>query len=609
MCGISGFNWKDEGKIAEMVQALSHRGPDANGVFTGEGISLGHNRLSVIDLSPDANQPMFDESGELVIVYNGEVYNFQDIRKELEGEYNFKTKSDTEVILAGYKKWGNKVVEKLNGMFAFAIWNKNKQELFIARDHAGIKPLYYFWDGKELIFASEIKAILTHDIERKLNISAFNQYLRVLYVPEPNTLLENIYKLPPSSTLILKGNSLKIESYGKNMRKISQQSYSETKNVLREKVIQAVRRQLVSDVPVGVYLSGGIDSSTVLFSMSQFNNKIKTFSVGFDLSSEEEVEKFNSDFDLARKTAQFFGTDHHTLKISAQDALGVFERVVGQNDDLISNPTSIPMMLLAEYAKKEVTVALTGNGGDELFGGYDRYRMALFAYYYKKLPAVVRKVGNMHGKLLKLNYKSEVDLFAKFMFEKDAKLLRVISPSIFEKDSYIKEFFYDNYLSECEGDPAECFMSVDQRSWLPDQAFGLSDRMSMLSALEERVPLVDKDLVVFASTLPRAYKVDLFRTKKILKDAFREDLPEFLFSQPKRGWFSPGAKWLRHPEFQKFARDVLSEKYYSGTKRLFDWNSVENMWADHVEKREYNLTILWALLSFQIWAKHNKVQT
>jgi len=303
MCGISGFNWRSEEKIKTMVDSLSHRGPDADGIYVDERISLGHNRLSIIDLSANANQPMRDNSGEFVIVFNGEIYNFREIREKLKGEYDFKTNSDTEVLLAGYKKWGKNVINKLNGMFAFAIWDKRNRELFCARDHAGIKPFYYFWDGERFIFASEIKAILKHNMPRTINNDSFNHYLRVLYVPEPMTMIENIYKLPRQSTLILKGRNLLVEKYHEPILDTKHLSYEDTKSLLREKVISVVGRQLVSDVPVGVYLSGGIDSSAVLFSMTQFSKNINTFSVGFELGEREEKEKFNVDFELAKNRA------------------------------------------------------------------------------------------------------------------------------------------------------------------------------------------------------------------------------------------------------------------------------------------------------------------
>jgi asparagine synthase (glutamine-hydrolysing) len=603
MCGISGFNWEDKEKVEAMVSCLSHRGPDAQGIYTDKNISLGHNRLSIIDLSPEANQPMYDQASEIVIVYNGEIYNFKDLKKELAGEYEFKTQSDTEVILAGYRKWGKKVVDKLNGMFAFAIWDKRDSTLFLARDHAGVKPLYYFWDGKKFIFASEIPGILTHDIPRKLDTDAFNHYLRVLYAPEPMTLIKNIYKLPPSHSLILKNGALTIEAHSQMEKKESHLSYGEAVSLLRKTTIEAVGRQLVADVPVGVYLSGGIDSSSVLFSMTQFRKEINAFSVGFELSDEQESKKFNEDLELAKETAKFFRVNHHTLLVSTKDVIKNFEEMSYHNSDPVSHPTSVAMMLLARFAKQKATVILTGNGGDELFGGYDRYRFALGGGYYQKLSRFLRAILNLHPQLAKLEHDHDVDLFARFMFEKDKKLSPVISPKVFKPGSFVKKYFQEKYLSRFKGDMAENFMRTDEVSWLPDYFFSLSDKMSMASGLEERVPLVDKELVAFSRSIPRSYKLDLFKTKKILKDAFRNDLPEALFNQPKRGWFSPGAKWFRDREFSVFAKRLLSSGYYDGTRGLFEWSEVETMLERHISKEEYNLTILWAILSFQAWAK------
>ena len=471
-----------------------------------------------------------------------------------------------------------------------------------------MKPLYYFWNGERFIFASEMQAILTHDVSRTLNRKALNHYFRVLYTPEPMTMIENIYKLPSSHTLTLRNGSLCVEPYGQEPVEATSLSYPDAVATLREKVLSSVERHLVGDVPIGVYLSGGIDSSTVLFSMSQFRDNIQTFTVGFDLKNKEEEGKFNHDFELAKKTAKFFGSHHHTVMVSEKDVLDSFEEMATHNSDPISNPTSIAMRLLAKFAKSKVTVSLTGNAGDELFGGYDRYKIALVAHYYKKLPKFLRMIGNQHERVSKLDYKSTIDLFAQFMFEKDTKLSKVISSSIFVDDSQVKEYFQDKYISHCTSDPAECFMKVDQKSWLPEHFFMLSDKMSMASALEERMPFADKELMAFSQSLPRSYKVDLFRTKKILKDAFRKDLPDFLFDQPKRGWFSPGAKWFRDPDFEKFAREVLSQNYYEGTRTLFNWSAVEEMLDRHISKEKYNLTILWAILTFQVWARKYQIK-
>lgn len=607
MCGISGFNFKDERKIREMIAATHYRGPDADGLFVEEGVSLGHNRLSVIDLSTLANQPMFDTSNELVIVFNGEIYNFQDIKSELEGEYKFKTKSDTEVILAGYRKWGKGVFSRLNGMYGLAIWDKRNETLVCARDHMGMKPLYYFWDGSKFIFASELRAIFTHEVPRELNVESFNHFIRVNYVPEPMTLVKNIFKLPPAHCLTLRGDSLSIEGYIDKDIERFEGSYGEAREKLRNTVLGAVERHLTADVPVGVYLSGGIDSSTVLYAMSEVRKNIETFTIGFSLEDKGEEPKFNHDFYLAEKTAKHFGTNHNPIVISSEDAVDVFDEVATHNSDPVSNPTSIAMFLLARHAKSKVTVALTGNAGDELLGGYERYRYALEAYYYRKLPNFLRSLGDKHKQIRKLNL-GDLDLYAQFMFEKDPKIKRVVSENMFKDSSEIKKYYGERYISKFPGDSAEKLLNTDQRSWLVDHFFMLTDKMSMASALEERMPLADMELVDFARSLPREYKVSLFQTKKILKDAFRDSLPEDLFHQPKRGWFSPAAKWLREPGFRKLAEEILREDYYRGTKDLFNWSEISVMLSKHIDKSEYNLTLIWAILTFQVWAKKYQIE-
>lgn len=606
MCGISGFNWKHEERARAMVARLAHRGPDAQGVFTDDGVSLGHNRLSVIDLSPEANQPMFDVSRELAIVFNGEIYNFRELRGELEGKYAFRTQSDTEVLLAAYRQWGPKMVERLNGMFAFVIWNKRTQSFFCARDRLGIKPFYYFWDRKRFMFASELQALFEHDIPRTLSKDAFSHYLRVLYVPAPLTMVEGVKVLPPSHTLTLQGGEVRVARYASEKVEPTNLSYGAATKTLNQKLRAAVERQLVSDVPVGVYLSGGVDSSVVLASMARLRQGIKTFTIGFSLPGADE-EKYNHDFELAARTAQYFGTEHHPLVVSVQDTLEAFEEVTTHNSDPVSNPTSIAMYLLARHARKEVTVALTGNASDELFGGYDRYRMAHASSLFQKLPFPLRKLLALHPRVAKMEYATSSDLFAQLMFQKDGPLSRVVAPNFFRTSEATKEFFRTGHVSDVPGDVAEVLMSADRQSWLPDFFFTLSDKMSMASALEERVPFADNDVVSFAASLPRSYKLDLFGTKKILKDAFRSELPSFLLSQPKRGWFSPASKWFRDPEFGAFAHNVLSKEYYEGTAALFAWDGVQRMLEDHIEKREYQLPLLWALLTFQMWARRYNV--
>ena len=609
MCAINGFNFSDEELLNRMNIITSHRGPDGKGAFYDGGISLGHNRLSIIDISESASQPMLSSDGRFAIVFNGEIYNFKELKKELEGEYNFKTKSDTEVILAAYSKWGKDCLNKLNGMFAFAVWNKEKKELFLARDHVGIKPLYYFWGNNKFIFSSEIKGILEHDVPRILNKEAFNHYFRVLYTPEPLTMFEGIYKLPPATYAVLSNGKLKIEKYWK----LEDQKYNKNKKEIqknvKEKVLQSVKDQLISDKPLGLYLSGGIDSSVILYAMSKAKQNIETFSVGFDLVDKKESDKFNKDFYLARKTAKYYGTKHHEVLLKPDDVLKYIEKAVIQMDEPISNPTSISMMRLAEFAKDKVDVVLGGDGGDELFGGYERYRLSKIASLYQGiLPALIRKILSFNKKLNKLNTPTGIERFALFMFMKDKILKRVMSEDVFDEKKS-KQFFDEKYFKESGKDFEKVFMNTDRQSWLVDESLMRSDKMSMSSGLEVRVPLLDKELISFANTIPTKYKVSSSDTKIIFKEAFKKDLPPYLLKEPKRGWFSPGAKWLRDEDIYMLAKEVLSEDYSEATRGLFDWEEVQKILEDHCSKKEYNVTIIWALLTFQIWAKHYKIKT
>ncbi|HEY4499667.1 MAG TPA: asparagine synthase (glutamine-hydrolyzing) [Candidatus Paceibacterota bacterium] len=610
MCAINGFNFKNESLIRKMNQATAHRGPDGTGVFLDGQISFGHNRLSILDTSDRAAQPMKSNDGNEIIIFNGEIYNFRELRKKLEASYQFKTTSDTEVIIAAYQKWGKECVKYFNGMFAFALWDEKKQELFLARDPIGIKPLYYFWDGKKFIFSSEIKAILETGVPRQLNKKALEHYFRVLYLPEPHTMFENIFKLPPAHWAVLKDKKLVIEQYWKvEDEKIEIPSnQKQLEEMVRNKVQSAVTRQLVSDRPLGVYLSGGIDSSVVLDCMSREHKNTDTFSVGFELPIKEDMEKFNQDFYLARKTAAHYGTRHHEIMLGEEEAINLFEKAVWHLDEPISNPTIIPMLHLAGFAKEKVAVVLGGDGGDELFGGYERYRLSRIASVYQHIPSFFRTALVASSRLQKLNTPAGVDRFSLFLFQKDDILKQVLVPEYINENT--KQFFNQRYFQNWDkAMPFEShFMNVDRQSWLVDESLMRSDKMAMAAGLEQRVPLLDKEIVALAYQIPLNKKVSYTNTKIILKQAFADRIPKFLLNQPKRGWFSPGAKWLRHPKIDQMAREMLSPYYYSETQSLFNWDNLIPILKAHQEKSQYNFTVLWALLTFQSWARQYKIQ-
>ncbi len=607
MCSINGFNFKDEDLVKKMNKLTQHRGPDGTGVFTDEGVSFGHNRLSIIDLSEKAAQPMKSNDGNLIIIFNGEIYNYQELKKELQDEYVFNSESDTEVILAAYKKWGESCVLRLNGIFAFAIWDRNKKEMFLARDHVGVKPLYYYFEKGKFIFSSEIKAILEHGMSRFLNIEAFNHYIRVLYVPEPITMFKGIHKLPPGSYLKIKNKNFEVKTYWNP-------DLTKTKGVvskidIRERVLKSVEKQLISDRPVGVYLSGGIDSSIILGSIKKVTSNIKTFSIGFDIKDPVQKEKFNKDFNLARKTALFYKTEHHELLIKPEEVWKNLEEAIYHLDEPISNPTIVPMYILSKFAKEKVAVVLSGDGGDELFGGYERYQLSLAQDRYRKIPFFIRKILNIFSRLRKLNIENDIDRFSLFMFQKDELLTRVVSDTYLNQ-GVTKACFDAKYLQKIRHENfTDLFMKTDRRSWLVDEDLMRADKMSMAHGLEVRVPFLDKDLVEFAEKMSTQDKVSMVNTKISLKDAFKDTLPEYLFREPKRGWFSPGAKWLRDDGMYEKVKKVLSAEYYKETQDMFNWSSLQQILDDHKSKKDYNLTLLWSIMTFQIWAKRYGVIT
>ncbi len=601
MCAINGFNWENKEYIEKMNQCLKHRGPDGTGVFLNSDISLGHNRLSILDTRSIANQPMKSDDGRFIIVFNGEIYNFNEIKDEMKSEYDFVTTGDTEVILAAYKKWGKECVSRFNGMFAFAIWDNLEMSLFIARDPIGIKPLYYYWDGDKFIFSSEIKAILEHPIDRTLNKEAFAHYMRILYVPEPFTLFNNINKLPPSNYLYLKDKKMTINKYNpyKNIENNSINSKE-----LREVIYESVKRQLISDRPLGIYLSGGIDSTTVLQAVSTFRKDIITFSVGFELDKDEQADKFNMDMLLARTTAQIYKTQHNEIFVKKNEIIPLLEEAIYHLDEPISNPTIIPMIKLARFAKQRVAVVLGGDGGDELFGGYERYKISLLSVYYQTIPKFIREYINS-SKLLKLNTKKGIDQFELFMFQKDKELFRVISRDFKLEPS--KKFFEKKYFDNLNKSGPELLMETDQKSWLVDESLMRSDKTSMASGLELRVPLLDLELFEYSRKIPLNKKINLFNTKVLLKESMKLLLPKYLFKQPKRGWFSPGAKWLRDPEISKYVRNIFSDKYYQPTAEIFNWGEINDIYDKHLSKDSYHFTMLWAIITFQIWARTYKI--
>ncbi len=608
MCGISGFNFSDEELIKKMNKKIKHRGPDGDGVFVSENVSFGHTRLAIIDLSEKASQPMRSADGSLVLVFNGEIYNFKEIRRDLESKgYVFKSGSDSEVILHAYREYGKDCVNTFNGIFAFAIYNKKDGSMFLARDRVGVKPLYYYWDNNKFIFSSEIKSILEHNVERKINKDALNIYFRTLYVPAPLTMFEGINKLEPGSYLVYRDKLLEKKTYWQpdDFENISTEQEAIEK--VRELMKDSVKKQLISDRPVGVFLSGGIDSTVITGLVSEITKStVKTFSANYDIKG----NKFNIDADLAKKTSEYYKTDHTEIEITGKDARDNLEDVIRHMDEPVANATQIATYLLSKETKKDVAVVLGGDGGDELFGGYERYRLGKLISEYQKIPSFLRNTfGNVIIKVIKqknrsvskLNLPANEKRYLSFMTQEEKSISSFLRDKYNDKnitEQLYKEKYFNNDIKDFE----KQFMWADVRSWLVDESLLRSDKMSMAFGLEQRVPMLDHRLVELSLKIPTKWKIKGKNTKVILKEAMKKYIPEYILRQPKRGWTSPASGWLR-ADMKELAYEVLSPDYIPETKEYFNFKTVKRMLDDHISGKKYNMNLIWALITFQIWYK------
>ncbi len=611
MCSINGFNFVDKTLMLKMNEVTRHRGPDGTGVWCGQKVTLGHNRLSIIDLSARGAQPMTDVSGRLTIVFNGEIYNYKELRDELKKNYTFRSDSDTEVILNAYLEYGKECVQKFNGIFAFALWDEREQELFLARDHGGVKPLYYFWDGKRLIFSSEIKAILEHSVPREVDREAFNLYMRMLYVPEPYTMFKGIKKLPGAHYAVLKGNDFSVIKYWGVSDFSNRSSREDTVTEIRNFFMDSVKHQLISDRPVGIFLSGGIDSTAVLGATREVSvGNVQTYSVGFDVDVQKE--KFNADFLLARETAKRYGTNHHELMISGKDIGESLNDIAWHLDEPNGNPTAGAIFLLSRLAKKDVAVVLGGDGADELFGGYQRYALSRLLREASRLPVGIRKAFSYAlaglGKKetsAKILISDPTEHFLSFLSQKERDAASVLSPAMLNSN-VVYAHFARYFAGAGDSDDFEKqFMNTDRQSWLTDDSLLRSDKMSMAFGLEQRVPILDYRLVELAYRIPTHWKLkgsglsqNSFQGKQIWKDAVAPYLPEHIRNQQKRGFFTPMAKWLR-TDLRELVSEILSPAHL--TAEFFNAEAVQKMWEGHRDGIVYNLNLVWAIVMWQLW--------
>ena len=607
MCAINGTTKKDLEQVKRMNDVTKHRGPDGTGIYADENVTLGHNRLAIIDLTEKAAQPMQSDDERFVITYNGELYNYRELRRELKDCYSFITESDTEVLLAAYKVWGRDMFPKLKGIFAFAIWDKNDRSLLLARDHMGVKPLYYNLVEGVLTFSSELIALLGGGGD-KLNKDALALYLEFGYVPSQGTLVDGISKLPPGHLVLFKDGTVQEASYFDHFRGDGEEAGDDLYKVIDD----GVARQLVSDRPIGVFLSGGIDSSVVLHHMSRHTSNVRSFSVDFEMvpGAESEAGKFNTDAILAKKTAKEYGSEHETYSIGIEDVRNNLVSCIQSLGEPNANPTALSQYLLSKWVREAgVVVALGGDGGDELFGGYTRHRAAMATYYFQLLPHSLQKIFRpLHIRVKKLSTPFGAPFHLGILALDETYIGKITRDEM--RTMHIAYSYFESLYKKApvEQHPVDSFMYADRMTWLPEESLFRSDRTSMAHGLELRVPLLDIEIERAAREISVYRKVHPWRGKNILRNIYRKHLPEYLFSQPKRGWISPGAKWIRDPKINELMKHTLTSSYYEGLDSIFDWGNVQNMLKDHTEFRGYYLYPLWNLFVLQVWARQYQIR-
>lgn len=613
MCGICGFNWPDEGLVKQMAEILTHRGPDQKGFFVDSKVSLGHTRLSIIDLSENGKQPMSNENGNIHIVYNGEIYNFKELRSELiTYGHSFFSETDTEVIIHAYEQWGEKCVERFRGMFAFAIWDVNKKQLFLARDRLGVKPLFYYFNSGRFIFASEIKSILMDPlVKRHIDYQSLYFFLGYEYVPTPLTLFSGIRKLEPGHTLILRDNKININKYWDIH--FSNNKYSEDyiADKIYNSLMESVKMRLISDVPIGAFLSGGIDSSSIVGFMSQLMDEpVKTFTIGYEDESYSELE-------YAKKVSELFGTEHKEIMIDPS-SIEYFEKVLWHLDEPMTDPSTVPEYLFCKEARKYVTVCLSGAGGDEMFFGYDRFVASKFDQYYRVIPGPLRK--GISGVVKRLPPQPEkkgiINVFKRFMEGSDLPIegrhmrWQYFSNKEIEEKLYSKEFknkvkdlnpfeTINNYYSSCNlDDRLAREQNIEIKSFLVDNVMVKMDRMSMANSLEVREPFLDHVFVELCATIPGNLKLKGLTTKYIFKKSMKELLPAEIIYRKKQGFSFPIKNWLRN-ELKEYMVDTIGSS--SIIKENFDSYYLNKLIEQHIKGTQNHSHQLWALINLSLW--------
>ncbi len=617
MCGIAGrFNFSpsqpiDRDCLRAMTAALAHRGPDADGSHVGEGIGLGHRRLSIIDLAT-GDQPLSNEDGTIWTVFNGEIYNFADVRRELESYgHVFRTNTDTEVIVHGYEQWGAGAVTRFRGMFAIAVWDAPRRRLLLVRDRLGVKPLYYSLLPSGLVFGSEIKALLQDpDVPRDFSAEALDAYLALQYVPCPQTIYEAVFKLPPGHYLIAEPGRVSIRRYwdlpftgtGDASRE------DEYLDRLEALLFEAVRLRMISDVPLGAFLSGGIDSSLVVAAMTRTSNsRVVTTSVGF-------AEQAFNELSHARTVADHLKTESHE-KVVEPDIADLLPKLAWHLDEPFADSSAVPTYYVSKAAREHVTVALSGDGGDELWAGYARHRVEqseliarrwlgqsgahLAGWVGTQLPLTVKGARSLRHLAL-----DPADAYARKhaygLFEDDVRASlysRDFALTVRDADPYIS--FRRAHDACASADPLDRALYVDVNTYLVDDILTKVDKMSMAVSLEARDPLLDHELLEFSATVPTALKLKKGRSKYLLRRLLERYVPASIVNRPKQGFAVPVGEWLRGP-LSRMAADLLQDGRLRD-RGIFEPSAVRRLWVEHRSSARDHGHRLWSLMMLELW--------
>jgi asparagine synthase (glutamine-hydrolysing) len=619
MCGIAGkidFDAPvDKDVVARMCSIMEHRGPDSRGLHVAGGVGIGAQRLAIIDVA-HGDQPVTNEDGTVVAALNGEIYNFGPLRELLIARgHRFRSHVDTEVLVHLYEEYGEDMVAHLHGMFAFVVWDDRRRSLFLARDRVGKKPLFWARRGGRIWFGSELRALLQDpDLRPQIDVRAIDAYLALQYIPHPLSVFEDVHKLPPATTLTVTKEGERTTCYWSldYAAKLDGIGFEDACERLRGEIREATRMRLVSEVPLGAFLSGGIDSSAIVASMAeQMSEPVKTFSIGFPERDFDELE-------YARMVAERFGTDHHEFVVEP-DALSIMPKLARHYGEPYADPSAIPSFYLAELTKRHVTVALNGDGGDESFAGYSRYRanhmLRRFAWESDVLKhaggAAARLIGQgasedssraRAGRVLATLGMSGPDRYIHWMSPFPTELRRrLLSP---EMNARLRGFdpgdgIRDAWRGSTASESLDAMLDADVQSILPGDLLVKMDIATMAYSVEARSPLLDQDLMQFAASLPTDFKLKGGQTKRVLKEAFRGVLPDQILDRPKKGFGVPLRHWFRN-ELRHLPEEMLLDQS-SRDRGWFDMREVERLIGEHREERFDHSLRLWALVQLEMW--------